>query len=391
MVAGSLVIEIAEGYVESREDTLPLVIDLRDNFVLPGLIDLHVHLTTPVAPGGEMRSVTQTPADLVLLALELSHRNLAAGFTTVVDLGTGRGAHEEAVFALRDAVDEGTVTGPRILAVGSPVSPSGASRTARYRDEVQQIMPPPGVCDGADDCRRVVREQVARGADIINIYISGSLNDPHLVQQTFTEEEMRAIIDTAHQLGRPVIADGHTAKGINAALEAGADIVDTAPWADNESWRVMRETDAILVPHLYAFEQAVGDEPDRLADGTLHWIPDPIKKRLYEIKSKPYSAAAAHRAGVTIAFGSDTGVIPHGANAGEFRELTEVGLSESEAIAAATSNAAKAIGMQHMIGKLDAGMAADLIAVDDNPLKNIGTLERVKFVMKDGKVVKQDK
>ena len=240
------------------------VLDLSSAYVLPGLIDLHVHLTSPAEPGGDLKAVKQSPADMALTAVVLGQRNLAAGFTTVVDLGTGRRDHELAIYALRAAVNEGRIAGPRIIAAGSALSPTGASRTGRYRSEVEAAIPPQGVCDGADDCRRVVREQIARGADIINIYNSGSLNDEIIAQQTFTDAEFEAIVESAHALGRLVIADGHTAAGINAALHAGADIVDTAPWPDEESWRLLRETGAAFEPHLYAFEQAVGDAPDAL-------------------------------------------------------------------------------------------------------------------------------
>ncbi|MEJ8566103.1 amidohydrolase family protein [Elongatibacter sediminis] len=366
-------------------------VDLKDKYVVPGFIDLHVHLTTPASPGGELRTVSQSGADLALVALELGQRNLAAGFTTVVDLGTGRRAHDEAIYALRKAIAEGRVTGPRIVVAGSPLSPTGASRTGRYRPAVDAAISPPGVCDGADDCRRVVREQIAAGADIINVYNSGSLNDPHMVQQTFTDEEFAVIIETAHALGRRVIADGHTAAGINAALRAGADIVDTAPWPDDESWRLMRANNTVFVPHLYAFEQVVGDAPESLADGTMHWIPSPIMKRLYDIKNQPYSAERAYREGVALAFGSDTGVIPHGANGGEFAELVRIGLTPAEAIGTATSVAAGALGLERELGTLEVGKVADLVAVNANPLENIRVLEHVRFVMKGGRVVRDER
>lgn len=388
VVESGRIASVENGFVNPGEGEAAKadVIDLRSSFVLPGLIDLHVHLSTPAKPGGDLRVVQQSPADLALTALILGQRNLAAGFTTVVDLGTGRREHELAIYALRDAVAAGRVAGPRIIAAGSPISPTGASRTGRYRAEVERAIPPEGTCDGADDCRRAVREQIARGADIINVYNTGSLNDSYIAPQTFTQAEFDAIVETAHQLGRRVIADGHTAAGINAALRAGADIVDTAPWPDEESWRLMRETGAAFEPHLYAFESAVGDAPESLDSGTMHWIPNPIMQRLYDIKSRPYSAETAYREGITIVFGSDTGVIAHGDNAGEFAQLVRIGMSPAEAIAAATSVAARVLRLDQEIGTLVPGKAADLIAVSGNPLENVGELERVRFVMKGGRV-----
>ncbi|MFC1797241.1 amidohydrolase family protein [Pseudomonadota bacterium] len=394
VVEHSRIRSVESGFLEPTDvgwnDEAVTVLDLSSAFVMPGLIDLHVHLTSPAEPGGDLRVVTLGPADLALMALELGHKNLAAGFTTVLDLGTGRRDHEQAIYALRNAISGGRVQGPRIISAGSPISPTGASRTGSYRSNVSAAIPPQGVCDGADDCRRVVREQIARGADIINVYNSGSLNDDFIAPQTFTDEEFSAIVETAHILGRIVVADGHTAKGINAALRAGADIVDTAPWPDEESWRLMKETGAVFEPHLYAFENAVGDAPESLGEGTMHWIPSPIMRRLYEIKSKPYSAERAYREGIPIVFGSDTGVIPHGDNAGEFAELVRIGLSPAESIATATTNAAKVLKLDQQIGTLEAGKVADIIATHASPLEDVSELERVKFVMRKGVVFRND-
>ena len=377
---------IESGFADgSPEDRL---IDLSCCFVLPGFIDLHVHLTSPVESGGRLRVVTETAADLAITAAVFARETLEAGFTTVLDLGTGRRAHEEAIYALRKATAAHRLPGPRILAVGSPISPIGLSRTGLFRFDVEAVVGPQGVCDGPDDCRRAVREQIKRGADAINFYNTGSLLDEHIVEQTFTDAEMRAIVETAHELGRKVIADGHTAPGVNAALRAGADIVDTMPWPDEVTWRLLGETGAYFVPHLYAFEVSIGDTEDTLTEGTTAWLPEPILQRLLSIKRAPYSAEVAHQRGVRIAFGSDTGVIPHGSNAGEFNELVKAGLSPMDAIVAATLNAARALGLDGEIGSLRPGFVADLVAVDGNPLRDIEQLSDIDFVMREGVIYK---
>jgi imidazolonepropionase-like amidohydrolase len=377
---------IESGFADgSPEDRL---IDLSCCFVLPGFIDLHVHLTSPVESGGRLRVVTETAADLAITAAVFARETLEAGFTTVLDLGTGRRAHEEAIYALRKATAAHRLPGPRILAVGSPISPTGLSRTGLFRFDVETVVGPQGVCDGPDDCRRAVREQIKRGADAINFYNTGSLLDEHIVEQTFTDAEMRAIVETAHELGRKVIADGHTALGVNAALRAGADIVDTVPWPDEVTWRLLSETGAYFVPHLYAFEVSIGDTEDTLTEGTTAWLPEPILQRLLSIKRAPYSAEIAHQRGVRIAFGSDTGVIPHGSNAGEFDELVKAGLSSMDAIVAATLNAARALGLDGEIGSLRPGFVADLVAVDGNPLGDIEQLGDIDFVMREGVIYK---
>ncbi|MFT5133677.1 MAG: imidazolonepropionase-like amidohydrolase, partial [Gammaproteobacteria bacterium] len=320
VIENGKVLRVEAGYINIPDSEY---IDLRCCFVLPGLIDLHVHLTSPVEPGGQLRVVTESSADLAIRAVQFAKRTLEAGFTTVVDLGTGHRNHAEAIFALRRATQAHKVAGPRIIAAGSPISPTGLSRTALYRAEVEAVVGPEGVCNGADDCRRAVREQVKSGADIINFYNTGSLLDEYMVEQTFTDEEMRAIVETAHALGRRVIADGHSARGVNAALRAGADIVDTVPWPDEDTWRLLKKTGAFFVPHLYAFEASLGDTEESLRSGTTHWLPEPILKRLLSVKQNPYSAVEAHKRGINIAFGSDTGVIEHGDNASEFVELVK--------------------------------------------------------------------
>lgn len=367
------------------------VIDLRTSFVLPGLIDLHVHLTSNPAPGGDLKVVADGSADLALLAAENARRTLAAGFTTVVDLGTGRRAHEDAIYALRAAIAAGLADGPRILAVGSPLSAPGSSRTGRFRPEVEAVVGPEAVCSGADDCRRAVREQVRRGADVIGFYNTGSLLSIPSPPQTFTDEEMRAIVSAAHALGRRVIADGGNtrgnAQGINAALRAGVDIVDTAMYPDAATWTLLKEHAAYYVPHLYALRAAVGDSPQTLESGTMGWLPQPVLAFLYELKQQPPAAIDAHRAGVWLAFGSDPGVFPHGDNAREFIEyVSVVGLTPAEAIATATVNAAQALGLESEIGTLAPGRAADLIATAGNPVEDITELTRVRFVMRAGRI-----
>ncbi|MEJ8566105.1 amidohydrolase family protein [Elongatibacter sediminis] len=365
------------------------VVDLGEAFVLPGLIDLHVHLTTNPEPGGELDDVTRTGADLALVAAVNAERLLNAGFTTVLDLGTGRREHEEAVFALSDAIEAGRVAGPRVLAVGSPLSIPGQSRTARYRGDIEAVSGPQNVCSGADACRRTVREQVKRGADVISFYNTGSLLSVPSVPMTFTEAEMRAIVETAHALGRPVVADGGNtagdASGINAALRAGVDSVDTVTYADEETWRLLNKTGAWFVPHLYAVVAAVGDTPQTLEQGSMGWLPRPILEFLFALKQEVPSAVDARKAGVRFAFGSDPGVFPHGENAREFAELVGVGLSPAEAIATATTGAAAMLWREAEIGSLEPGKRADLIAVEGNPLEDVRALERVIWVMKDGR------
>ena len=271
-----------------------------------------------------------------------------------------------------------------------PSQLQGSSRTASFRDEVESAIPTEAVCSGADDCRRAVREQVRRGADVISFYNSGSLLAKASPSQTLTVEEMRAIVEAAHALDRKVVADGGNtrgdAAGINGALRAGVDWIDTVTYPDDSTWELLLERRAYFVPHLYALRAAVGDTPDTLDQGTMYWLPRSILEALYALKQEPSSAREAHRRGVMFAFGSDPGVFPHGDNAGEFTALVREGLSPTEAIEAATVNAASALGLQDRIGTLEAGKYADLIAVSGNPLEDVSRLNDVRFVMRGGTV-----
>jgi imidazolonepropionase-like amidohydrolase len=380
VIAGGRVVAIRGGFATARDfpgSTSVEVVDMSDQFVLPGMIDLHVHLTTEVEAGDSLRAVRQDSAELALVARTHAMETLAAGFTTVLDLGTGHLAHEQAVRALRNAIQSGLLAGPRILIVGSPISATGGARTGHYLREVEAAVTPPSVCDGADDCRRAVREQVSRGADVINFYDSGSLNDAILAERSMTDAEMKAIVDTAHNLGRRVVADGHTALGINAALRAGADIIDTAPWPDAQSWLLLKSNHAFLEPHLQAFTVAgVG------ATGAV-----PADARVKEVLAKIPAAALAVQKGVPLAYGSDTGMVRHGNNAGDLAELTRIGLTAAQAIQVATINSAAAIGRSDDLGSLEPGKFADLIAVRGDPLQDIQVMQQISAVMREGRLV----
>jgi imidazolonepropionase-like amidohydrolase len=363
------------------------LIDLSRQFVLPGMIDLHVHLTTEAEEGETMRVITRDAADLALVGLRHARETLDAGFTTVLDLGTARRAHNEAVYALRRAIEGGIAIGPRLLIAGSPISATGSSRTGHFADAVEAIVGPDGSCDGPENCSRVVREQVANGADAINLYNTGSIGDLQLVEQAMTDSEMRAVIVTAHALGRRVIADGHTAQGINAALRSGADIIDTAPWPDSESLRLMRRNGVFLEPHMHAFVVAVGEM--RSGSTTVADQPNsPILARLRSVLSQPFSAQRAYESGVRLAYGSDAGIVRHGDNAGDLVRLMRIGLSPMQAIEVATLNSAEAIGLRLEIGSLEVGKRADIIATERSPLDDIAELHSVTFVMRDGHVFK---
>ncbi|WP_419253981.1 amidohydrolase family protein [Caulobacter sp. ErkDOM-YI] len=377
---GGKVVRIVDGYVSEPGGR---VVDLKDSFVLPGLIDSHVHLTGEQNPNARLEEVTQSSADQAMVGAGFARKTLMAGFTTVADLG----ADNAAVFALRGAVKRGDVIGPRILASGSAVSIHGGHGDVNgFSEEVMHALRPGSVCSGADDCRRAVREQVWRGADIIKITATGGVlsNTAAGLAQQFSGAELEAIVDAAHRMGRKVTAHAHGVDGINAFLKAGGDSIEHGTYLDNESIALFKKNGGYLVPTLMA-----GDFVYRVASGPKNFLtPAQTAKALDAGPKMLAMARRAHEGGVKIAFGTDSGVSAHGDNAGEFALLVKAGLTPLEAIQTATVNAAAHFDLSAEIGSLAPGKAADLIAVKGDPLTDVTVLQSVTSVIKGGAVVK---
>lgn len=390
IIRDGVVARVAPGFVDAAgagagpDDTVA-VHDLRAMFVLPGLIDSHVHITSENNPRARLQTVELSEADVAIAATVFARRTLMAGFTTVRDVGARGG---DAVFALRDGIERGDVVGPRLYSSGSSISVTGghADGTHGYRDDIAEVLRSSGVCDGVAECRRAVREQVRRGADHIKLTATAGVlsNVAAGLEQQFFEDELKAIMDTAHAMGRKVTAHAHGVAGVNAALRAGVDSIEHGTYLDDESIRLFRRTGAYLVPTLLAGATVV------------EWANDPNSFLLPPQRAKALEAGPlmidmvrrAHRGGVKIAFGTDTGVSRHGDNALEFALLVEAGLTPMQAIVAATVNAADNMGKSAAFGTLEPGKLADLIAVDGDPLADIRQLEDVDFVMKQGTVYK---
>jgi imidazolonepropionase-like amidohydrolase len=380
VVQDGKVVRVADGYVSEPGGK---VVDLKSSFVLPGLIDSHVHLTGQQNPNSRLEEVTQSSAEQAMVGARYARRTLMAGFTTVADLG----ADNDAIFALRKAVALGDVPGPRIIAAGSAISIHGGHGDVNgFRDDVMHVLRPNSICSGADDCRRAVREQVQAGADVIKVLATGGVlsNTAAGLAQQFTDDELVAIVDAAHRMGRRATAHAHGADGIKAFIRAGGDSIEHGTYLDAEGIALMKKNGAYLVPTLMA-----GDFVYRVASGPNNFLTPAQSAKALEAGPKMIDMARrAHDAGVKIAFGTDTGVSAHGDNAGEFALLVRAGLSPLEAIQAATVNAADHLQVSAEAGSLTPGHAADLIAVAGDPLKDVRVLEHVAFVMKAGTVYK---
>jgi imidazolonepropionase-like amidohydrolase len=379
--ADGRVISVEAGYV-----TRPgaRTIDLRNMFVLPGLIDSHVHLTSELGPNQIVDPVVKSEADYAFEGAKNARKTVEAGFTTVADLGANYG---ESVIALRDAILAGIVPGPRIIAAGESISVHGGHGDVNgYNELVLHALHSISICSGADDCRRAVRMQVQRGADVIKLLATGGVlsNTAAGVDQQLTDDELKAIVDTAHSMGRRATAHAHGAGGINAALRAGVDSIEHGSYLDAEGMRLIRDKKAYLVPTLMA-----GWWVSQLAEqgGTL--TPAQADKARAVGPALIDMARRARANNVRIAFGTDTGVSPHGMNAHEFVLLVEAGFTPIQAIQMATVGAADHLNLNSIAGKIGPGFSADIIGVDGDPLQDVKQLESVDFVMARGVVAKQ--
>jgi imidazolonepropionase-like amidohydrolase len=304
---------------------------------------------------------------------------LRAGFTTVRDLGSGMLNG----FALRDAIEQGLIPGPRMLAAGQALSTIGGhGDVAGFRPEVMEALDGHNTCTGAEQCAARVRELARLGADVIKFHATGgvlSQGDKGL-GQAFTDAEMRSIIETAHNLGLKTAAHAHADAGIAAAVRAGVDSIEHGTFASAATIRLMKERGTVFVPTLMAFTGI----RERL--GKHVYTPIVEEKVRMTLGEVGKAARLARAAGVPVIFGTDAGVYEHGRNAGEFAQLVDlVGMSPAEALAAATTGAARLLGLEGQIGRIAPGFSADLIAVGGDPLKDVRVLEHVDFVMVKGR------
>ncbi len=357
------------------------VIDLPDATLLPGLIDMHTHLTFELTSLGYQGLGISTSRE-ALHGARNAKKTLEAGFTTARNLG----ARDYADIALRDAINDGDVIGPRIVASGPALGITGGHCDGNLLPPAFHFEGGSGVADGVEAVQHKVREVIKYGADVIKICATGGVlskgDDPNASQ--FTLEEMKAIVADAHRLGRRVAAHAHGAEGVRWASEAGVDSIEHGHLMDDAAIATLKKNGTYLVPTIFLTEYM--QEHLEHSD-----VPEFSKKKMRDVMAAAQqNIRKAFAAGVKVALGTDAAVYPHGLNAGEFHVYVKLGMTPLAAIQAGTINAADLLGWNDRAGALEPGKWADVIAVDGDPTKDVTILEHVKFVMKGGAVYKNE-
>ncbi|MEN9570498.1 MAG: hypothetical protein RL172_1729 [Bacteroidota bacterium] len=373
---------VHDGFVSGT--AVDKVVDLKNKTVMPGLMDMHVHVESQTKRNAAAERFVREAADVAFQSVNYAHTTLMAGFTTVRDLGGSR-----VNIALRNAINSGTTIGPRIYTAGKTIATTGGhgdNTNGLKREFSGDPNPVDGVVNGPDECRQAVRQRYKEGSDLIKVTATGGVlsqaKDGSGAQ--FTEEELTAIVQTATDYGFKVAAHAHGAEGMKRAIRAGVSSIEHGTFMDDEAIELFKKHGTWYVPTIIAGKSTADSAK---IPGYYSDIVTP--KALATGPKIQASFARAYKAGVKIAFGTDAGVFVHGKNYLEFFYMTEAGMPALEAIKCATINAATLLGVDNILGSIEQGKLADIIAVDGDPEKDILVMGKVVFVMKDGKIYKQ--
>lgn len=382
IIDGNKIVDVQKGYAAATANEK--IIDLKNRTVMPGLIDMHVHIESETNPNNYLNGFTWNTTDYAFQSVVFAERTLMSGFTSVRDLG-GSGAN----ISLRNAINKEWVKGPRIYTAGKSIATTGghADPTNNYRKDLMgDPGPKEGVVNGVEDCAKAVRQRYKEGSDLIKITATGGVlsmaKDGSGAQ--FTEEEVRAIVATAKDYGFKVAAHAHGAEGMKRAVLAGVNSIEHGTYMSDEVMELMKQKGTYLVPTIIAGRSS--------ADSAKKpgYYPDIVRAKALVVGNFIQATfAKAYKAGVKIAFGTDAGVYAHGKNWMEFVYMAEAGMPILEAIRAATLSASDLLG-DDRLGVIEKDKLADIVAVDGDPTKDVKNMGKMKFVMKNGVVYKNE-
>jgi imidazolonepropionase-like amidohydrolase len=383
VVSGDKIISVEDGYVNPK-NSKDTVIDLKSKTVMPGLIDMHVHIEGETSPTRYLERFTKNNADVAFVSAEIAKRTLMSGFTAVRDLG-GSGIN----VALRDAINKGTVSGPRIFTAEKAIGTTGGHAdptNGMRKDLMGDPGPAEGVINGVEDARKAVRQRYNIGADLIKITATGGVLSVAKNGQNaqFTQEEVNEIVKTAKEYGMVVAAHAHGKEGMKRAVKAGVQTIEHGSFMDKEVATLMKKNNTHLVPTLSAGRYV--EEKAKIPNYYPAVIIPKITSTM-AVLDETFKMVISEK--VPIAFGTDAGVFPHGENAKEFAFMVEAGWTPMFSIKSATITNAKLLDMENQLGQIKSGFLADIVAVDEDPTKDISTMENVSFVMKNGVIYKQ--
>lgn len=384
VVVDDKISQVLDGYRPATEFSPDAkIIDLKQRFVMPGLMDMHVHLQGELGPDNDRQNLKYSDELIQMQSLMFALRTLNAGFTTVRDVGS----KSQQMYAVRDSINQGWIEGPRIVAAGGVGITGGHNDISGMKHEFMALYTDKSVCDGPYDCRRATRDAVKYGADLIKITSTGGVLTDRATGtgQQMEMDELEEVVNAAHRMGRKVASHAHQEDGIVAALEAGVDSIEHGTYTGPKAIKLFKSTGAYLVPTLLAGHTVKGMAQDS------DFMSPAIKEKAIRVgNDMQENFSNAYKAGVKIAYGTDTGVSKHGDNAQEAVLMQQAGMTPMDILVAATINAADLIDMSASLGTLEPGKFADIIALETSPIDNIESLLDVGFVMKGGKVFKHE-
>ena len=382
-IKGNKILEVTKGYATPKKNDE--IVNLKQSYVLPGFMDMHVHLAQEYVPKAERRSKIE-PEYRALFAANAASKTLMAGFTSVRNLGDGG----METISLRDAIKEGLVIGPRIFTSGKTIATTGGHgdpTNGMPKDNYSPPSPEEGVVDSPEDAKKAVRQRYKDGADGIKITATGGVLSVAKSGENpqFTDEELNSIVATANDYGLWTAAHAHGKEGMKRAVIAGINSIEHGTYMDQEVMELMKSKGTYYVPTIMA-----GDWVAEKAK-IPNFFPALVKPKAEKIGPQIQSTfAKAYKAGVKIAFGTDSGVSAHGDNWQEFILMTNAGMTNQDALKSATIETAKLLRIEDKLGQIKPGMLADIIAVQQNPVEDISTVKNVIFVMKDGVIFKDN-